>query len=225
MRLFRLSAATFAACLALPFGAAFAAPTAIDLVFETPALKNASDGSTISYRFVRKTEDKRLEAAFEDQIAVQVGPSGATNSVTIDMFTGARAKQLQNMARSGNPVIVAVMEREVQEMQKQTGGSPFYIRNRIMDAIRNQDVQAVKVNYGGRELDGWRFLLMPFANDQNKAKLQDFAGLTYELTFADEAPGGLVSLRSVTPKKDGGDLVVEELTLQPQQAADAGAKQ
>lgn len=218
MSLFRLGAAAFAAAIALPFGGAYAAPTAVDLVFEAPYLKKAPDGSTITYRFTRKTDDKKLEASFDDGVVINVAPNGATNSIAIDMFSGAKANRLENMARSGNPVVVAVMEGDVREMQKETGGSPFYIRNRIMDAIRNQDVEAVKVNYAGREIDGWRFKLMPFAHDQNRAKMKDFAGLTYELTFADDAPGGLVSLRSTTPKDGGGDLIVEELTLRPAEA-------
>lgn len=204
-----------AASLALTALPAAAAPSAVDLVFEAPYLTKAPNGSTISYRFVRKTTDKELKPSFEDEVKVNVAPKGAENSVTIDLFTGARAISMENMARSGNPVIVAVLEQDVQEMNKVLGGSPVYLRNRIMEAMRNDGgPQPVKVEYAGRTLDGWKVTLTPFVNDRNKEKMKDFAARTYELTFSDDVPGGLYALKTVTPSKDGAEpLLVEELTL------------
>ncbi|HEY0292996.1 MAG TPA: hypothetical protein VGC51_11810 [Hansschlegelia sp.] len=219
----RLRGAAVAACLALTLSPASAAPTAVDLIFEAPYLSKAADGSTISYRFVRKTDEKDLQPSFEDDVTLNVGPTGAEKTVTIDMFTGARAISMANMARSGNPVVIAVLEQDVREMQKVLGGSPYYIRNRIMDAMRNdRSAEPVKLDYAGRTVDGWKIKLSPFASDQHRAQLKDFADRTYELTFADDVPGGLYALKSVTPKKDGGALLVEELTLKDS-AATLGA--
>lgn len=212
----RLRAVPAAASLALLItSAAAAAPAIGDLVFYAPHFAKVENGKTISYRFVRKAEDPKLDPSFEDEVKIEVGPQGAEDSVKVDLFTGARAQSLGNMSKTGNPVVVALLEQDVQEMNKALGGSPFYFRNRLREALAGKTpAEPVKVSYGGKEIDGWKVVIKPFLDDQqNRARLREFAGRTYELTFAEEAPGGLVALKTVTPKVDGGALLTEELTL------------
>lgn len=222
-------AAGLALCVAIAAPAS-ANPAAVDLVFYAPFLKQVENGSELSYRYVRKADGKDLAPSFEDEVKLTVGPKGAEDSVKIDLFTGARGLSLPNMARSGNPLVVALFEQDVREMQKVSGGSPFYLRNRIMEALKNDpSTEPTKIQYDGRTIDAWTVKFEPFAKDQHRAQLKGFADRAYELTFADEVPGGLYAIKSVTPKPDGaGPLLVEELTLQPTKIATQpteGAKQ
>ena len=119
------------------------------------------------------------------------------------------------MSKTGNPVIVAVMEQDVKDMQKALGGSPFYFRNRLREALAGQrPAEATTIEFGGKTVEAWKVSFKPFENDeQNRGKLREYAGRSYELTFSDAVPGGLYALRTVTPKPDGGDLVSEELVV------------
>lgn len=215
----RAVAASAAFALALGGAAAAAAPATFrQLVFEAPHFANVSNGQTITYRFVRKTDDPKLTPSFEDEVKVLVGPEGAENSVKIDLFTGSRAQEHPNMSKAGNPVIVAILEQDVVEMNKTLGGSPFYFRIRLKDALAEEKAaEPTKVEYNGKTLDGWKISLKPFADDaKNRGKLKEYANRTYELTFADGVPGGLYALKTVTPKADGGALLTEELTISPE---------
>lgn len=214
---FRLfGAAPFAAiALMAATSTTVAAPAAVDLVFYAPHFAKIENGSTVSYRFIRKNEDPKGAPSFEDEINVKVGPKGAEDSLQVDLFTGARAATLPNMSKTGNPVIVAVMEQDVKDMQKALGGSPFYFRNRLREALSaQQPAEPTKIEFGGKTVDAWKVSFKPFENDeQNKGKLREYAGRSYELTFSDAVPGGLYALKAVTPKADGGELVSEELVV------------
>ncbi|RXF74593.1 hypothetical protein [Hansschlegelia zhihuaiae] len=227
----RLRAAPVAASLvALALsgtGAAAAAPAIVDLVFYAPHFAKVENGSTITYHFVRRAEDPKLEPSFEDEVKVKVGPEGAENSVIINAFTGARALSMPNMSKTGNPVIVALMEQDVTEMHKLLGGSPFYFRNRMRQAMSGETpAEPIKLEYDGKIVDGWKVTLKPFGDDlKNRGKLGEFAERTYELTFSEAVPGGLYTLKTVTPKAGGaGAILVEELTVKAQPVAAASGE-
>ncbi len=218
-----LAAATVGALLALT-GAANAGPTAVELIFGTPFLAQLPAGATLSYHFTRTADDKGLSPSFEDDVKLSVEQSGEERSASVDLYTGPRAKTvgpLPNM--NGNPLVMVMLEQDVREMGKVLGGNPYYIRNRIREAINEgEQVQSTKINYAGRMLEGWTITLKPFAKDQNRDKLKDFAERSYEITIADGVPGGLYRIRTVTPRNGAPDkpLLVEELKLS---AIDAGA--
>jgi hypothetical protein len=219
-------AAAFAALMIS--SATAAAPQIVDLVFYAPHFSKVENGSTISYRFVRTAEDPKLAPSFEDEVKIKVGPTGAEDSVSIDVFTGPRAIIMPNMSKTGNPVIVALLEQDVTEMQKLLGGSPFYFRNRLRQAMSEEKpAEPTKIEYGGKTIDGWKVTLKPFGDDaKNRGKLREFAERTYELTFSDAVPGGLYALKTVTPKAGGaGPLLTEELTVKAEAPAAAASKE
>ncbi|MDF3606818.1 hypothetical protein PE067_12180 [Paracoccus sp. DMF-8] len=74
----------------------------------------------------------------------------------------------------GDPALVFFLETTAREMARITGGSPFYIRNRIKDAVfRGGEVV---------EVDGTRkAVFRPFQDDKNKDRMAGFD--TLELTF------------------------------------------
>lgn len=219
----RRSAVALCAAVIFSSAAAAAAPASVDLVFYAPHFSKLQNGSVITYKFVRKAEDPKLDPSFEDTVSVKVGPSGAEDSVTVDLFSGARAINLPNMSKTGNPVIVAVLEQDVKEMNKSLGGSPFYFRNRLRQAIAaDTPAEPTKVDFRGKTVDGWKVTVKPFQNDEaNKGKLGQYAERSYELIFSDAVPGGLYALKTVTPKADGAPLLTEELTVASDGEAEA----
>ncbi|WP_020178581.1 hypothetical protein [Methylopila sp. M107] len=226
LRMAALTAASVAA-LAVSGVAVQAAPAAVDLVFYAPHFEKLENGSVISYKFVRKSDDPKLEPSFEDVVKIKVGPTGAESSVTVDLFTGNRAVNLPNMSKSGNPVIVALLEQDVKDMGKALGGSPFYFRNRLRQAISaDTPAEPIQFQYGGKTVDGWKVSIKPFLDDgSNRGKLREFAERTYEFTFSDAVPGGLYALKTVTPKAGGaGTLLSEELTVAESPSAAEPAK-
>lgn len=210
----------FVGMLAIPFAAsAEPTPTPEQLVFEQPFLAKFALGSTISYRFSRTAADANLAPSFEDDVTINVikpddAPDGG-KAVVVQLFTGAKARSFGPMPATYNPVVLVVLEQDVLEMQKVLGGSPYYIRARIRDALTSAEkVEDVKVDYKGKSIDAWSIKVTPFANDPNRAKLKDFADRTYEITYSDEVPGGLYALHTVTPKAGASTpLLVENLTV------------
>lgn len=211
------AAISLAALIASAAGAVAAADpaTVYHLVFEAPHFAKVENGRTISYRFVRKADDPKLDPSFEDEVKVLVGPQGAENSVNVALFSGSRAQSLTNMSRTGNPVIVALLEQDVKEMNKTLGGSPFYFRNRLRQALAEEKpAEATKIEVDGKTVDGWKIAFKPFENDKdNRARLKEYAGRSYEILFTEAVPGGLYAIKTVTPKANGGALLTEELTV------------
>lgn len=78
-----------------------------------------------------------------------------------------------------DPALVFFLETTAREMARISGGSPFYIRNRIKDAVFR----------GGEviEVDGTRkAVFRPFQDDKNKDRMAGFD--TLELTFDVDDP-------------------------------------
>lgn len=217
----RLGAAPAAISLVVLMTSGPAATAAADpatvyhLVFEAPHFANVENGSTVSYHFVRNARDPKLQPSFEDEVKLLVGPKGAENSINIDLFSGARAETLSNMSRTGNPVIVAMLEQDVKDMNKTLGGSPFYFRNRLRQALSEEKpAEPAKFKVDGKTVEGWKVAFKPFANDKdNLARLREYAGRSYEILFTDAVPGGVYAIKTVTPRANGEALLTEELTL------------
>lgn len=108
---------------------------------------------------------------------------------------------------AGDPVVVYFLENVSRDMAQQSGGSPFYIRNRIKDAFRS----------GGEvssEGDTVSVLLRPFAEDRNVARTGNFRSLSLEFELGPDAAQPIRQLRAAT---DGpviaGRPYLFELTL------------
>jgi len=213
-------AAALALTLVGAFGpAAQAAPTPEQLVFEQPFLAAFEPGASISYRFSRVAADVNLAPSFEDVVTLNVvKPDDARDgdkAAVVRLFSGPKARSFGPMPATYNPVVLVLLEQDVVEMQKVLGGSPYYIRARIRDALTSAEkVDEVKVDYKGQSIDAWSIKVSPFVKDPNRAKLKDFADRTYEITFSDKVPGGLYAIHTVTPKAGATTpLLVETLTV------------
>ena len=93
---------------------------------------------------------------------------------------------------SGDPALTYFLESTVREIAALTGGSPFYIRNRVKDAVfRGGEVAA--------EGDHKRVTLRPFADDPNKARMQGFGDLTLSFTLDPDPSRPIRVMRAEAP--------------------------
>lgn len=110
-------------------------------------------------------------------------------------------------ARVGNPMIMLFYETVVRDMAESAGGSPFYIRNRVKEALV-EDAEAVE---GEAVVDGETVAtrtvrLMPFEDDPNRDRMKGFADLALEVTMSEAVPGWYLSLVAEAPGADGAPL-------------------
>lgn len=81
---------------------------------------------------------------------------------------------------SGDPVLTFFLEQTTRDMAALTGGSPFYIRNRMKEAL----FQGGEVTRSDGQVTA-RF--QPFAQDANAARMNGFQTLTLTFVMADPA--------------------------------------
>ena len=100
----------------------------------------------------------------------------------------------------GNPIAMVFLEQVVNRVAEQTGGSPFYIRNRIRDALGGPgEGEPVTVPWHGEEVPATEIALLPFAGDSHRAQLGAFADLEIRVLVSEEVPGWYVSIRAEAP--------------------------
>jgi hypothetical protein len=87
-----------------------------------------------------------------------------------------------------------------------TGGSPFYLRNRIREAL-GERLTAVEPDAV--------FSMKPFEGDENAPKLGAFEGLEMVFELSPDAPGMVVAMRAVAGPEDA-PVYREEIRLDAQ---------
>lgn len=129
---------------------------------------------------------------------------------------GAAPREITSFGTgSANPILLYFLESAARATAEASGGSPFYIRNRIRDALGAADLGAeATLPQAGAPLEVRRTELRPFADDPNRARLGPFADLVLGVTTAAKLPGRLLELSADTPGDGPG--YHERLTLLPE---------
>ncbi|AWN39106.1 hypothetical protein [Methylobacterium radiodurans] len=217
-----LSAPAFAEGTPAPTRAnAAAPPSAADLLFEQPQMKNAAPGSTITYDYLRRsgiskgpfgpplndTITFRIEAANDPKDA-------AARNIRVEMFSGLNrvpAGPFEDMP--GNPVISLFLENHLRGLARVLEANPRYLKNAIRKGLRDKaTVTATKVTVGGREVDGWRVVTKPFEGDAMTERMRGMADMTYTFVTAPNVPGEIVSIEAQSKNAEGGELLEEKLS-------------
>ncbi|NIY99214.1 hypothetical protein HC022_24280, partial [Salipiger sp. HF18] len=107
-------------------------------------------------------------------------------------------------ASVGNPMIMYFYESVIRDMAETVGGSPFYIRNRVKEAlVQPAEIVTGEASFGGSEVPTQTVILRPFEGDPNAGKMQGFGGLELSVTMSEEVPGWYLSLVATAPGADG----------------------
>lgn len=124
------------------------------------------------------------------------GTDGAADTVTLALVSGDAERQVGSFPASvGNPLIMYFLESVLRDMATRAGGSPFYIRNRIKDALLRDAVSTpVTLTYAGREIAAERISFSPFAKDAARERMGGFGAMELVFVVAPDLPGRFYSL-------------------------------
>lgn len=209
----RIAALSLCVAVILAGAGAPRAEGAFDLVFRTGTLDALPQGAELRYEGemtsgARPDEDWR-------EVVVGLGPDDrAQVEGRADPGQGPARPIGSFDARVGNPVAMVFLERTVGTVAGATGGSPFYIRNRIRDALAGEGrVEAVTVDWGGETVPATAVVLRPFAGDARRSELGAFAGLEIRVVVSDAVPGWYHSISAEAPATPTGGAYAASLTL------------
>ena len=178
------------------------------MLFETDHLGGLALPAQLDYRYSRDGE-----APVEDRIVLTVSRE---RRVEPDYLTGERHANFPPIDNAqGNPVLLYFLERDLREMQQETGGRADYFRRLIRRALADPGVavQAIEVSFGGRKLPASRVVIEPYRNDpMAPVRYPTLIAKRYEFVLAAEAPGQVVSMASAVPLA-GGRTVTERVEL------------
>lgn len=197
----------------------------LDLLFSTPHMERVGPEARLSYRHSREAApETQLGPDFEGRIALETGAAGEDGAVPVEIVMDAdgAARRLETFRSvPGNPMLMVFLETTVNAVSRATGGSPFYLRNRIREALRDDLAQTPMIlQVGNARLPARALTVRPFEGDANAEALGAFEGLTLRFVVAEEAPGMLVAMTAITDTTAGeGDearpVYVEEIRLDP----------
>ena len=195
-------------------------PVPADVLFEAPHWKNAAPGTTLTYRYKRETGvPDAFGPSFEDRIRLTLEGSEKAESRTVrtEMFTGPRRQPAGPFEdTSGNPVLSLFLQHHLETLSRALSANPRYLKNGIRAGLRNKaTIAPTTVAFDGRSVPGWRVEVRPFAGDANQPRMRGLETLTYTFVTADAVPGTIVSLEVKATDADGGRVLEESLTYDP----------
>lgn len=182
-----------------------AAAEALDFLFYTPHFETTDPASEQIYKHSRtSTLQDRLGPNSETMISVTRAKNGSEYETIIVLDANGAAHQLDNFQGvPGNPILMVFMETIVNSISRATGGSPFYIRNRIKESFEKG---AVATKGGETQLT-----FKPFEDDRNRARMGPFAELEILILMNADLPGMFKTLHAQTPGP-GEPAYSEEMT-------------
>jgi hypothetical protein len=188
--------------MAFAGGAACASET-YDLIFRSGTLQELSEGDRLEYRSVAEPDRAVAGGLGEALVWLTLMPG---NRAALERSAGGRESLLgQFDAEVGNPIAMYFLERTVRTVAEATGGSPFYIRNRIKESLLEAErIARAPTRWDGRAIEATEIVLAPFKDDEHRAELGAFADLEITVIVSDEAPGWYRSIRAETPKRGDG---------------------
>ncbi|MCA0997159.1 hypothetical protein [Alloyangia pacifica] len=203
----RMALIAVMAALALPAGAATTeAEQTYALLFKEGTLDDVSRASVLRYTRAVSNSAKP-EAAERDsgQIALSIDESGAAPLANLQFEQGGKHRNLGSFPASvGNPMIMYFYETVIRDMAETAGGSPYYIRNRVKEAL----VEPAQIDMGEASFDGATvptrtITLRPFADDPNAGRMQGFGDLELRVTMSEAVPGWYLSFTAEAPDGEG----------------------
>ncbi|MCQ0969288.1 hypothetical protein MLD63_02400 (plasmid) [Paracoccus sp. TK19116] len=131
-------------------------------------------------------------------IAEVTDPSDGKPVLELTENTDTRERKIGPFPISGgDPVLTFFLEQTARDMARQTGGSPFYIRNRMKDAL----FQAGEVT---REDGTMTATFHPFISETSPERLRGFETLTLRFVMGEDPKQPIRELHAETTPQ--GDL-------------------
>ena len=183
-------------------------------MFSRPQWTQAPAGSVINYTYSKKTTVAAFGPSFDDRILLTLEPGDdpARRNIEVKMFTGANAKAAGPFpSDQQNPVLLLVLEDNVQELSHLFKANPRYLKNAIRKAWRDAaKIEPVQVDVDGKKVPGTRITVQPFLGDAEADRMQGLDGMVYIVEIADAVPGTIASIDMHAPA-DGAPKFSETL--------------
>lgn len=184
------------ACLAAPLPAAAGALS--DLLMAPRAFDGAAVGSVVAYaeeRDVPEAEGMTVAVVTGGEVRLEVvGP----DELRLVRVVDGKAQPAGTFpGGTANPLLLYFLENVVRAMAEATGGSPYYIRNRIREAL-------VAADLGAAEGETRTARLTPFAADRERARMGAFGDLEIRLRYDPADPARILELSADTTGDAGG---------------------
>lgn len=187
-----------------------AAAETYELLFRSTALKgleavpggSEAGQSTLVYsRVISGVDERPADGSFS--IGLKIKPD---DNVALTLYQGTRSRGLGNYPASvGNPVIMYFLESVLADIAVQSGGSPFYMRNRIKEALlRDAQIVPVSLHYLDRNIAAREVTIRPFRKDKARERMGRFSELALAVTVSEDIPGWYYSLVATVPAVVGG---------------------
>lgn len=174
-----------------------------DRLFATGVLEPVPTGQRLIFGHARggTFDSTRLSPIVAGEMAVTLAETASGTGGREARATardGPRERLLLTVpVTAGHPLLLIFLESTVRDIAALTGGSPFYIRNRIREALAADDrVEPVEVRVAGGRAAGELLVFRPFTDDPNRSKLGDLAELEIRVLLSDAVPGGIVRLEA-----------------------------
>lgn len=214
-------AADEAAATPVPAPTASGTPSASDVLFDQPQMKNTAPGSTLTYDYLRRSGISKgpYGPPLHDEIKLTIEPGNAADNRTIrvQMFSGGNrvpAGPFPDMP--GNPVLSLFLENHLKGLAGLLEANPRYLKNAIRKGLRDKaTVTPTRIEYQGKTVDAWRIETQPFVGDPQTDRMRGFDTLTYTFVTSPAVPGEIVSIVAQAKKPDGGELLEEKLDYDP----------
>lgn len=173
-----------------------AAPTAESLILRLGTLDDLTAADVLVYDQTASLQSVPDLTSFETgQVKITSAPD---DMVTMSFHKKAGERRLGQFPQSvGNPLFMYFIETVIRDMARATGGSPFYIRNRVKAAlVEGADVTQMDISFGGQPVLAQQIIMRPFVDDPNKDRMQGFETLTITVTVSDAVLGWYVTLEA-----------------------------
>ncbi|PUB19435.1 hypothetical protein [Yoonia sediminilitoris] len=201
--------------LAMLLATPLSADETYDLIFKQGTLSDLSETQVLEYdRAVIIAENPDYADRNTGKIRLNFEPD---DMARLRFVQDEKYRNVGNFpATVGNPVIMYFVETVLRDVAQEAGGSPFYIRNRIKEAlVTSAPIIDGVAAFGPDELETKEITLRPFENDKNRDRMGIYADLALTFTMSENAPGWYVSLAANAVGPDGTPGYSNALTLQP----------
>lgn len=204
-----------------PAVAASGTPSASDVLFDQPQLKNTAPGSTLTYDYLRRSGIAKgpYGPPLNDEIKLTIEPGNAdeNRTVRVQMFSGGNRVPAGPFTDfPGNPVLALFLENHLKGLAGLLEANPRYLKNAIRKGLRDKaTIVPTQIEFQGKTVDAWRIETKPFVGDPQAERMRGFDTLTYTFVTSPAVPGEIVSIAAQAKMPDGGELLEEKIDYDP----------
>jgi hypothetical protein len=187
-----------------------AAQTAL---FESDHLAEIRSPATLDYIFRHDGREP-----YEDTVVIvlrQVHDDGSKD-VSVEFLTGEHRMEFSPVTRfHGNPLIMYFLEWDVLGMQRATGGSALYFRNRIRAGFVDQaEIAETSITIdGSRPEPATVITLQPYRHDPGIGRYAVFSEKRYRFVLSASVPGRIYEIEASLPADvEANPSIVDRVT-------------